>query len=51
MKIGYGSISFEYIEKYTKESLEKYQRLTMSLRKMLKKKKGSEITQQRTQLE
>ena len=44
MEIGYGSIFFEYLEKYTKEALEKYQSLTMTLRKMLKKQEGSEIT-------
>jgi hypothetical protein len=51
MEIGYGSIFFEYLEKYTKEALEKYQSLTMTLRKMLKKQEGSETTKQRTQLE
>jgi hypothetical protein len=44
MEIGYGSIYFEYLEKYTKEALEKYQRLTMTLRQMLKKQEGKSMS-------
>jgi hypothetical protein len=36
-EIGYGSLSFDYIEKYTKEILEKYPRHIMALRKILMK--------------
>jgi hypothetical protein len=39
MEIGYGSISFEYLEKYTKEALENYPRHTMALNKCSKNKK------------
>jgi hypothetical protein len=47
---------FEYLERITKEALEKYQRHTMALKKMLNKQEESETTQkviseQRTQLE
>jgi hypothetical protein len=37
MEIGYGSLSFEYLEKYTKEVLEKYPRHIMALKKILMK--------------
>jgi hypothetical protein len=45
MEIGYGSIAFEYLEKYTKEVLEKYPRHTMTLKQMLKKQEESKKTQ------
>jgi hypothetical protein len=37
MEIGYGSLSFEYLEKYTKEVLEKYPSHIMALKKILMK--------------
>jgi hypothetical protein len=44
-EIGHYSISFEYLEKYTKEVLEKYPRYTMALKKMLKEQEESKKTQ------
>jgi hypothetical protein len=41
---------FKDLEDYIKETLEKYQRLTMTLKQMLKKQEESE-TKQGTQLE
>ena len=45
MEIGHYSIAFEYVEKYTKEFLEKYPRYTMALKKMLKEQEESKKTQ------
>jgi chromosome segregation ATPase len=45
MEIGHYSIAFEYLEKYTKEVLEKYPRHTMALKKMLKEQEESKKTQ------
>jgi hypothetical protein len=39
------SIDFDYIEKYTKEVLEKYPRYTMALKQMLKEQEESKKTQ------
>jgi hypothetical protein len=50
-EIGNISNSFEYLERFTKEALEKYPRHIMALKQMLKKQEGSKITQRRTQLE
>jgi hypothetical protein len=44
-EIGNYSISFEYLEKYTKVVLEKYPRYAMALKKMLKKQEESKKTQ------
>ena len=44
-EIGHYSISFEYLEKYTKEVLEKYPRYTMALKKILKEQEESKKTQ------
>jgi hypothetical protein len=43
-EIGNSSTSFEYLEKYTKESLEKYPMHTMALNQMLKKQEESKNT-------
>jgi hypothetical protein len=45
MEIGHYSIAFEYLEKYTKEVLEKYPRHTMALKQMLKEQEESKKTQ------
>jgi hypothetical protein len=45
MEIGHYSISFEYLEKYTKEVLEKYPRHTMALKQILKEQEESKKTQ------
>ena len=37
MEIGYNSLSFDYLEKYTKEVLEKYPRHIMAIKKILMK--------------
>ena len=39
------SISFEYLEKYTKELLEKYPRYTRALKQILKEQEESKKTQ------
>jgi hypothetical protein len=44
-EIRHYSIHFEYIEKYTKEVLEKYPRYTMALKKMPKEQEESKNTQ------
>jgi hypothetical protein len=44
-EVGHYSIYFEYLEKYTKEVLEKYPRYTMALKKMLKEQEENKKTQ------